>query len=74
MAEAAGGEALILRSPITDLKARKNDTELSALRSACLSDSAVWVRLLHWLESAVHQESVTELSGREAHSSISNRR
>jgi Xaa-Pro aminopeptidase len=62
MAEAAGGEALILRSPITDLKARKNETELSALRSACLSDSAVWVRLLHWLESAVHQESVTELA------------
>jgi len=60
--EAVGGEALIQRSPITDLKARKNETELSALRSACLSDSAVWVRLLHWLESAVHSETVTELA------------
>jgi len=62
VAEAVGGEALIQRSPITDLKARKNETELSALRSACLSDSAVWVRLLHWLESAVHSETVTELA------------
>jgi Xaa-Pro aminopeptidase len=62
IAEAVGGEALIKRSPITDLKARKNDTELTALRSACLSDSAVWVRLLHWLESAVHSETVTELA------------
>ena len=61
MAEAVGGGALTHRSPITDLKARKNDTELTALRSACLSDSAVWVRLLHWLESAVHSEVVTEL-------------
>ena len=61
MAEVVGGGALTQRSPITDLKARKNDTELTALRSACLSDSAVWVRLLHWLESAVHSEEVTEL-------------
>ena len=61
MAETVGGGALTHRSPITDLKARKNDTELTALRSACLSDSAVWVRLLHWLESAVHSEVVTEL-------------
>lgn len=60
--EAGGGEALIKRSPITDLKALKNETELAALRSACLSDSAVWVRLLHWLESAVHCEAVTELA------------
>lgn len=59
--ETVGGEALIQRSPITDLKALKNETELRALRSACLSDSAVWVRLLHWLESAVHTEAVTEL-------------
>ncbi len=61
MVVAVGGEALTLRSPITDLKARKNDTELTALRSACLSDSVVWVRLLHWLESVVHHEAVTEL-------------
>ena len=60
--EAKGGEALIKRSPITDLKAIKNETELSAVRSACLADSAVWVRLLHWLESAVHREAITELA------------
>lgn len=60
--EAKGGEALVKRSPVTDLKALKNDTELSALRSACLADSVVWVRLLHWLESAVHRESITELA------------
>ena len=60
--EDRGGEALLKRSPITDLKARKNETELSALRSACLADSAVWVRLLHWLESAVHEEAITEFA------------
>ncbi len=60
--EARGGDALLKRSPITDLKAIKNQTELSALRSACLADSAVWVRLLHWLESAVHREAITELA------------
>ena len=60
--EAKGGEELIKRSPITDLKAIKNETELSAVRSACLADSAVWVRLLHWLESAVHREAITELA------------
>ena len=60
--QARGGEALLKRSPVTDLKATKNETELSALRSACLADSAVWVRLLHWLESAVYQEAITELA------------
>ncbi|MEK9577396.1 MAG: M24 family metallopeptidase, partial [Halieaceae bacterium] len=60
--QARGGEALLKRSPVTDLKATKNETELRSLRSACLADSAVWVRLLHWLESTVHQESITELA------------
>ena len=60
--QARGGEALLKRSPVTDFKAIKNGTELSALRSACLADSAVWVQLLCWLESAVHLESITELA------------
>ena len=60
--EANGGDALIKRSPITDLKALKNETELRALRSACLTDSAVWARLLHWLESAVCNDTITELA------------
>ena len=63
IAHQQGAEVLRSRSPITDLKAIKNETELKALRSAALADSAVWVHLLAWLEQSVWAgEPLTELS------------
>jgi Xaa-Pro aminopeptidase len=49
-------------SPIPALKARKNATELRGARAAHLRDGVAMVRFLHWLEDAVVEKTVTELS------------
>ena len=63
VAKHQGATFLLARSPITDLKAIKNEVELAALRSAAQADSLIWIHLLHWLEQSVADGAiVTELS------------
>ncbi|KAB2770275.1 aminopeptidase P family protein [Brucella anthropi] len=50
-AMAAGGCVQHRRSPITDLKMLKNDTELTGFRDAHRHDGAAWVRFLAWLDT-----------------------
>ena len=47
----AGGSVQHHRSPITDLKMQKNDTELAGFRDAHRHDGAAWVRFLAWLDT-----------------------
>lgn len=50
------------RSPVTDLKAAKNEVELQGFRDCHLLDGLAMVRFLKWLEEAVPAGGVTELS------------
>eukprot|EP00735_Rhodelphis_limneticus_P006112 TRINITY_DN18471_c0_g1::TRINITY_DN18471_c0_g1_i1::g.2809::m.2809 TRINITY_DN18471_c0_g1::TRINITY_DN18471_c0_g1_i1::g.2809 ORF type:complete len:592 (+),score=155.53,sp/B0DZL3/AMPP1_LACBS/50.42/0.0,Peptidase_M24/PF00557.19/6.8e-39,Peptidase_M24/PF00557.19/3.7e+03,Creatinase_N/PF01321.13/3.2e-14,Creatinase_N/PF01321.13/0.13 TRINITY_DN18471_c0_g1_i1:141-1778(+) len=43
----------IHRSPITDQKAKKNDTEIQGMRNCHIRDAAALVRYLAWLELAI---------------------
>ncbi len=52
-------------SPITLLKAVKNDVELKGFRNAHIRDGVAMVRFLCWLEKAVPAGGVTELSAAE---------
>ena len=63
IADNNGAEVRLNLSPVTDLKAVKNATELAAIREAASADSLVWVRLLYWLEKSVEDKhDLTELS------------
>lgn len=50
------------RSPVTDLKSVKNDTELNGFRTCLVTDGVAMVRFLKWLDGAVPNGGVTELS------------
>lgn len=50
------------RSPVTDLKAVKNNVELDGFRSCHITDGVAMVRFLKWLEEVVPEGGVTEIS------------
>jgi Xaa-Pro aminopeptidase len=59
--EAAGGAVVARTSPITTIKAIKNDTEMSGFRDAHIEDGVAWVEFLAWL----HREGpVREAAGK----------
>jgi Xaa-Pro aminopeptidase len=49
------------RSPVTDLKSVKNETELSGFRKCHLTDGVAMVKFFKWLEENVKAGGVTEL-------------
>ncbi len=51
-----------LQNPSTIAKAIKNPAQIDHVRSVMVRDGVAMVRFLHWLTSAVGNESVTELS------------
>jgi Xaa-Pro aminopeptidase len=63
VADRLGGGVLVSkRSPIVDLKAVKNETELSGFKNAHVRDGVAMVRFLSWLDKAVPGGKVTEVS------------
>jgi Xaa-Pro aminopeptidase len=50
------------RSPVTDLKAVKNTIELEGFRNCHLADGVAMVRFFKWLEEAVPEGGITEIS------------
>lgn len=52
-------------SPITPLKAIKNETEILCFRRSMLRDGVAMVKFLRWLKPAVEQGEVTECSAAE---------
>ena len=57
--------AVFMQSPISLMKAIKNDTELSGIQSAHIRDGVAMVNFLSWLEETVGANSVTELGAAE---------
>lgn len=53
-ATTTSGSVQYRRSPITDLKMKKNSTELAGFRDAHRHDGAAWVRFLAWLDTEGH--------------------
>lgn len=49
------------KTPITDLKAQKNQTELAGIARAHVRDGAATVRFFAWLEEAIKTETITEI-------------
>jgi len=58
----AGVEVVESLGPVTRLKAIKNDTEIEGLKRVMIKDGLAWVKFLHWLDSRVGHEPITELS------------
>ncbi len=56
---------LFARNPITDLKAIKNEIELSGIRNAHKRDGVALVRFFKWLEETIPQQILTEISAAE---------
>lgn len=50
------------RSPVTDLKSVKNETELKGFRKCLITDGVAMVKFLKWLEETVPEGGVTEVS------------
>jgi len=50
------------RSPITDFKSMKNETEIKGIRVTQIHDGIAMVRFLKWLEKAVPEGNETEIS------------
>ncbi len=48
------------RSPVTDFKARKNETEIEGLKSALVRDGVAMVRFLAWLDRTIHTAAEPE--------------
>jgi Xaa-Pro aminopeptidase len=62
----ADPEQIIARqSPVTPMKACKNETELEGFRRCHIRDGVAMVRFLHWLENAVAGGGITEISAAE---------
>jgi len=49
----------------TSLKARKNETEIKSQKNAYIKDGVALVKFIHWLETNVGREDITELSASE---------
>lgn len=54
---------LVGESPILMMKVVKNYVEAQGLRNAHVRDGLAVIKYLHWLESAVDDGNVTEISG-----------
>lgn len=52
-------------SPVTLFKACKNKTEIAGFKACHVRDGAAMVKFLHWLEKAVPEGGVTEISATE---------
>lgn len=52
-------------SPIKRLRIIKNDIEANGMREAHKRDGAAFIMYLHWLESEIDGQKITELSGLE---------
>ncbi|PFH45881.1 hypothetical protein AMATHDRAFT_70981 [Amanita thiersii Skay4041] len=65
VAEAIGhGKYIVMRSPITDLKAIKNETELEGFRQCHIRDGAALARYFAWLEEQLNNGvELTESQG-----------
>jgi len=50
------------QTPVTMFKAQKNAVELEGFKNAHIRDGVAMVKFLHWLEGAVSQDGVTEIS------------
>jgi Xaa-Pro aminopeptidase len=50
------------RSPVTTMKAKKNDVEIQGMWDAHVQDGVAMVRFFRWLEDAVPRGGVTEIS------------
>ena len=50
------------RSPVTDLKSVKNETELQGFATCMATDGVAMIRFLKWLEESVPEGGVTEIS------------
>jgi Xaa-Pro aminopeptidase len=53
------------RSPITDMKSVKNDTELEGFRNCLVVDGVAMVRFFKWLKEEVPKGGITEISAAE---------
>jgi Xaa-Pro aminopeptidase len=58
----SGAELVTETSPVTLMKARKNDVEIQGMRESHVRDGAAMCRFLCWLESALGKTKVTEIS------------
>ena len=58
-------QILFKDSPVTMFKAIKNETELAGFKACHIRDGVAMVKFLHWLEKAVPQGGVTEMSAAE---------
>lgn len=56
-----GARVQLATSPISRMKARKNETELSGIRAAHVRDGVAMVRFLAWLERVGPSGEVTEM-------------
>lgn len=52
-------------SPITMFKAIKNSTEISGIKNAHIRDGVAMVKFLHWLETTLPNQTITELAAAE---------
>ena len=52
-------------SIITDLKARKNPVEIENFRKALVKDGVAMVNFLHWLDTSIGKETITEYTAAE---------
>lgn len=52
-------------SPIVMLKVIKNSIEIKGMRESHLRDGAALVRYIHWLDSNIDTQNITEISGAE---------
>lgn len=59
------GRRLVVSNIIADMKAVKNSVESKGLEQAHIRDGYAVVRYLHWLDSTIDIENVTEISGAE---------
>ena len=58
----SGADLVAEISPVTLMKARKNDVEIEGMRQSHVRDGVAMCRFLSWLESAVGATEVTEIS------------
>lgn len=49
------------RSPITWIKSLKNDTEIAGRKAALTRDGVAMVEFLHWLDTHIGRDTITEL-------------
>lgn len=70
--EQAGGQVVLKRSPLTDIKALKNPVELKGFRAAHRQDGLAWIRFLAWLDTEGRQraQSGNPVDEREAEEKI----